>query len=111
MSFRKQQLNSLIRNELVPVIQKEVDFPAGVLTTITRVEVSDESERAAVFVSVIPSSDKEGVMRILKGKRSELQSFLFKRLKMRVVPQIYFEYDAGPEKAADIERIVLEEKN
>jgi len=107
MSFRKQQLNSLIRNEIVPAIQRHVDFPVGSLVTVTRVEVSTEIERAAVFVSVLPSNMKEEVMKALTARRGELQSILFKRLKMRVVPQIYFEYDGGPEKAANIERITM----
>jgi len=107
MSFRKQQLNSLIRNELVPAIQRHVDFPQGSLVTVTRVEVSGEMDRAAVFVSVLPSDQKAEVMKALKEARGELQTVLFKRLKMRIVPQIYFEYDGGPEKAANIERITM----
>ena len=109
MSFRKQQLNSLIRNEVTAAIQKEVDIAPGLLVTVTRVEVSAENDNAAVFVSVIPSERKDEAMKTLKEARTELQTILFRRLKMRVVPQIRFEYDGGPEKAANIERITMED--
>lgn len=110
MSFRKQQLNSLIRNEVTAAIQKEVDIPVGLLLTVTKVELSGEMDKAAVFVSVLPSERKDEALNALKAMRGELQTILFKRLKMRVIPQIYFEYDGGPEKAANIERITMGEE-
>ena len=110
MSFRRQQLNSLIRNEIVIAIQKEVEFPSGCLATVTRVEIDNDLDKAAVFVSVIPSDKKDGALRALKAKRAELQTILFKRIKIMSLPQIYFEYDAGPEKSANIERIVLDDE-
>ena len=111
MSFRKQQLNSLIRNEVTGAIQKEVDIPVGLLLTVTRVETSTEMDKAAVFVSVIPSEKKDEAMTALNNMRNELQTILFKRIKIRVLPQIYFVYDGGPEKAANIERITMGEES
>lgn len=110
MSFRRQQLNSLIRNEIVSAIQKEVEFPVGCLATVTRVEVAHDLDKAAVFVSAIPSNRKDDVLAALKAKRGELQTILFKRIKIMSMPQIYFEYDAGPEKAASIERITMNDE-
>lgn len=107
MNFRKQQLNSLIRNEAAKAIQREVEFPAGTLVSITRVEVSDDLGYADVFVSVIPLEKKNGALKALNARRAAIQTILFKKIKILSLPRIRFNYDPGPEKAANIERISL----
>ncbi len=107
MNFRKQQLNSLIRNEISKAIQKEVDFPVGSLASVTEVIVSDDLGFADVMVSVFPTEKKDGALKALNAKRAELQTILFKKIKIMSLPKIRFNYDPGPEKAANIERISL----
>jgi len=107
MNFRKQQLNSLIRNEISKAIQKEVDFPVGSLASVTEVRVSDDLGFADVMVSVFPTEKKDGALKALDAKRAELQTILFKKIKIMSLPKIRFNYDPGPEKAANIERISL----
>lgn len=111
MSFRRQQLNSLIRNEVAGAVQREVEFPEGALVSVTGALVSADMNKATVFVSVVPSSKKGGALKALKAKRGEIQTILFKKIKMMSLPQISFEYDPGPEKAANIERIVIQEES
>ena len=108
MNYRRQQLNSLIRNEVAAIIQREVEFPAGVLTTLTHVEVGQDLEEAIIFISVFPSGGKDAVLDILKKRRGEIQTALYKRAKMMMLPPIRFEYDPGAEKSSAIERISLE---
>lgn len=109
MSFRKQQLNSLIRNELATFIQREIEFPIGSLVTLIEVQVAPDFETGIAMVSVLPSDKKDEALAILKSNRALAQTFLFKRLKMAKVPQIRFEYDGGSEKSAAIEKILLNE--
>lgn len=90
-------------------MQREVEFPAGILATLTHVEVSRDLEEAVIFVSVFPSERREEVFNILKKRRGEIQTFLYKRVKMMMLPPIRFEYDAGVEKSSIIEKISLEE--
>jgi len=108
MSFRKQQLSSLIRNEAAKAIQREVDFPEGVLTSITGVSVTADMSKAMIMVSVIPSEKKEKALKALNSKRGAIQTILFKKINIMSMPKISFEYDPGPEKAAAIEKITLE---
>ncbi|MFA5052705.1 MAG: 30S ribosome-binding factor RbfA [Parcubacteria group bacterium] len=107
MSFRKQQLNSLIRNEVAKAIQREVEFPAGALVSVTEVRVSDDLAHADVMISVLPSAKKDAALKALNAKQSEIQTILFKKIKIMSLPKVRFNYDPGPEKAADIERISL----
>jgi ribosome-binding factor A len=110
MNFRKQQLNSLIRNELSKAIVREVDFPVGALASVSEVRVTDDLTYADVMVSVYPDSKKEGTMKSLNAKRAELQTILFKKIKIMSLPKIRFNYDPGPEKAGSIEKILLSGK-
>lgn len=107
MNFRKQQLNSLIRNEISKAISRGVDLPAGALASVTGVSVSDDLSYADVMVSAFPTEKKDGVMKALNAKRAELQTILFKKIKIMSLPKIRFNYDPGPEKAANIEKISL----
>jgi len=54
MNKRILRINSLIRDELSNILLREVEFPDGVLATITRVEVSDDLFNASVYISVLP---------------------------------------------------------
>lgn len=108
MNYRRQQLNSLIRNETANIIQREVEFPTGILATLTHVEVERDLEEAVIFISVFPSDRRQEVLDILKKRRGEIQTFLYKRVKMMMLPPIRFEYDAGAEKSSVIEKISLE---
>ena len=87
-------------------ILREVEV-SGALVTVTSAEVSTEYDTAKVFVSVFPSEKAADALKALEAKRGEGQTYLFKRLKMAVIPRISFEYDPGSEKAANIERITM----
>lgn len=110
MNYRRQQLNSLIRNEVAAIVQREVEFPIGILATITHVDVAQDMEEAVIFVSVFPSTGKDAVLGILKKRRGEIQTALYKRAKTMMLPPIRFEYDPGSEKSSAIEKISLEDK-
>ena len=110
MSFRKQQLNSLIRNEVARAMQKEVDFPVGALASVTEVRVSQDLDYADVMISVFPSNKKDGALKALNAKRAEIQTILFKKMNIATLPKLRFNHDPGSEKSANIERIALGDK-
>ncbi len=107
MSFRKQQLSSLIRSEVAKAIQKEVDFPVGAIVSVTEVLISNDSGYADILVSVFPSNKKEGALKALNAKRATIQTILFKKIKRMFLPKLRFNYDPGSEKAASVEKILI----
>ena len=46
---RLEKLNMLLKEELARIIDREVDFPAGTLVTITRVETSSDMHYTAAL--------------------------------------------------------------
>lgn len=109
MKFRKERLNSVLRDELSKIIQKEIEFPAGVLATITEVDTAPDWSEAKVGVAVFPSDKSAETLKILNGQASHFYSLVFKKLKIYSVPKIKFVYDPGSENAARVEEISLKQ--
>jgi ribosome-binding factor A len=108
MKYRKERLSNLIEEELSKIIVRELEFD-GALVTITGVELSQDADFADVKFSVIPSTKEKEVTKVFKENAGRLQHLLIRRLSMRAIPFIRFEYDPGLEKAQKVEKILIEE--
>ncbi|MBI1838935.1 MAG: 30S ribosome-binding factor RbfA [Candidatus Colwellbacteria bacterium] len=106
---RPQRAQSVIQEELNKLILKEIDFPLGALVTVSDVAVSSDMEHVKVGISVIPDTSDNEVMKILDASRGRLQHLLNKKLNIRPMPKIQFERDFGLGKAANIERLLLDQ--
>ncbi len=109
MNHRSERVSSLIQEELNKIIVREIEFP-DCLVTVTSVDVNDKMERAIVNFSVIPSKKSEDVFKVLDKAAGHLQHLLLKKLNIKPLPRLYFKIDHGPEKAAEIEKILIENK-
>jgi ribosome-binding factor A len=110
MKYRPLRVANLIQEELSKTILKELEFE-GALPTITEVDIGDKLETAKVKVSVIPSSQNKAVLEKLNQARGRLQHLLMKKINIKPMPKIRFEIDRGPENAARVEKILLEDNN
>lgn len=108
MKYRKERLSNLIEEELAKIIARELEFD-GALVTITGVELSEDSDFADVKFSVLPSTKVKEVTDVFKKNAGNLQHILIRKLSMRTIPYIRFEYDPGLEKAQKVEKILMEE--
>ncbi len=109
MNYRSLRVSNLIRDELTKIILREVEFEPGVLVTVTEVEADKKLDDAAVRVSVLPSVKADGALKVLRARTGELQHLLSRKLNIKPMPRIRFELDRGPEKAAGVEKILLDE--
>lgn len=106
-SYRPLRLAGLIQEELGKIIQKNVDFPADSLVTVSQVNVSPDLERAKIYISVIPTDLSEEVLKILLKLAGRLQFILNRKLNIKPMPKIHFEIDLGPANAAEVEKLLL----
>lgn len=107
--FRKERIGSLIQEELSKILLREVEVP-GALISITEAEVMKKLNHAKVKVSVLPSEKGEKVMKQLTARAGHFQHELNRTMNIRPMPQIVFELDTGLEKAARIEKALLEDE-
>ena len=111
MSKRIQRVNTLIAKELGKIFLRDIDFPDGVLVTITRVETSSNLIHSKVYISVMPEKKREDILRILNKIIFGLQQKINRRLRMRPIPKINFEIEKTTKGAARVEELLEEIKN
>ena len=106
MSKRIQRVNQLIKEEISQILLREVEFPSGVLITVTRVESSVDLNQAKVYISCLPEEKASRVFQILNRQVYELQQKLNQRLQMRPIPRIKFIEEKETKEAGKIEKIL-----
>lgn len=107
---RLEQINELIKEELSKILDRMIEFPAGTLVTLTRVEVSEDKWYANAYVSCLPTHDgdiQDGeVLKIVEKNIYAIQQALNKKLRMRPVPKIRFLIDKAEKKRERIEELL-----
>ncbi len=104
---RPDRVSSLLRDQLNQLILREIETP-GALLTITDVQISKDVTQAMVKISVLPAEKAGEVLKILEKARKSLQYQLVRKMNIKPTPQIAFRLDLGPEKAAQVEKALLE---
>ena len=107
---RSRRIAGEIRRELAELIRLELKDPrVSGLVTITDVEVSPDQSHAKVFVTLLGDAGQiEATTGGLKRAAGFLRSQLAQRMKLRVVPQLDFRYDASVERGVKLTRLIDE---
>ena len=102
-------LKKVIKEAAADFLQKESNYTS--LITITDVSLSDRSNRAIIFFTVLPEQKEKGALDFLKRKRAEFREFFKSKARMRSLPFFDFEIDKGEknrQKIDEIARSVIE---
>lgn len=102
-----ERINELIHEELSEAVNKEVGIP-GALITISEVKCEPDLKKAIVRFSVLPDNLAGTAMRSLKSATSHLVSEMKKRVKIRKIPHLIWEFDATEREAEKIEKLIKE---
>jgi len=106
VSKRIRQINILIKRELGQILSKEIEFSAGVLMTITRVETTSNLMESNIWISVFPEDKLRRCLEVLNKNIYILQQKLNKRLNMRPIPRIKFLEEKKTVEAGKVEEIL-----
>lgn len=110
MNYRQERLTKVFEEELSIIIERELEFP-GAIVTITSVEFSDKLDHANIGFSVFPSEKAEESLKTLNDNKFSLRKTLAKKITMKTMPQMDFKIDHGPENAAQVEKLLLDDKS
>src|SRR5262245_35181473 len=110
-SHRIQQLNSLVQHEVAELLLRHIDWPIDAklgkpLVTVTRVSVAADAESAKVWLSVLPVTQSDAVLRTVQSNIREIQTLLNKKLVMKFVPKLTFLIDLSESKVESIENVL-----
>jgi ribosome-binding factor A len=109
VAHRIERVNSLIRQEISELLQRQVKDPRlGDFIAVTEVATSADLKYAKVFVSQF-GSERERQQKVLSGLASASGFFrreLAKRLKLRYVPELQFLWDNSIEQGDRISQLI-----
>jgi ribosome-binding factor A len=109
MSRRTERINGLLQEEISELLRRQVKDPrlAGLMVSVTEVDVSPDLSQAKVFVSVMGSDEVQGeAFRALQAASAFLRRELHKRLDLRRTPDLVFRRDDSLERAAHIDALL-----
>ncbi|WP_207062361.1 30S ribosome-binding factor RbfA [Motiliproteus sp. SC1-56] len=96
---RTQRVAEQLRRDLAQLIQQEVKDPRLGLVTVNDVKISKDLSYADVYVTVMGKEESQAqidtTLKILNRAAGFLRGRLAKAIKLRVMPQLRFHYDAS----------------
>ena len=106
---RTDRINELLREEIAVLVRDEVRDPRVGLVTITAVQTSPELDHAKVYVRMLGSEEEqEAALEGLRSAATFVRTQLSRRLQIRRVPELHFQYDRMLDQAARIEQLLRE---
>ncbi len=108
MSRRTERVASIIRQELMTIIMRELSDPRLTgMPSITRVRVSEDMSMADVYMTVMGTATQQNLtMTALKHSAGLMRTRLTKSLSMRTVPFIKFHVDENLRKELEVLQLI-----
>jgi len=104
---RASRIADQIQRDLSDVIRLELKDPRVGLVTITAVDLTRDLSHAKVYVTALGESDAaEQAVAALQHAAGFLRSQLARTLKVRVLPQLQFVYDASVERGIRLSQLI-----
>ena len=108
-SRRIEKLNILFREELARILDRKIEFPEGILATVTRVALSPNARHAAAYISVLGGAGNTALA-IIEKNVYDIQQMVNRAIRMRPVPQIAFHIDEEEDRRERVEKSLAELK-
>ena len=110
MAHRIERVNSLIRQEISELLQRQVKDPRlSSFIAVTEVSTSSDLKYAKIFVSCLDSEvKKQETLNVLTSASGFFRSELFKRLRLRYTPELSFQWDDSIEQGSHLLQLIDE---
>jgi ribosome-binding factor A len=108
MTHRIERVNNLIRHEISELLHCQVKDPRlGSFVTVTEVSTSPDLKYAKIFVSHIGSEEeKQEILSALTTASGFFRNELARRLRLRRIPELSFQWDNSIERGARLLRLI-----
>lgn len=107
---RIDRINSLLREVIFDVIQKQVKNPhVNLFVTVTRVDTSADLYHAKVYISLIGTDvEKQQVLHALESAAGFIAVQASQQVEMRHFPTLTFKLDTSAEEHFKIEKLLYD---
>jgi ribosome-binding factor A len=105
---RGERVGDLIKEEVATLITMgELKDPRIGLVTITSVKMSGDLKHARIFFSLVgPAEERAETLKGLESAKGFIRRHLAKRLRMKQIPAVAFEYDDSVEHSIRISEVL-----
>lgn len=103
---RTDRIGDLIQRELAHLIQQELRDERIGMVTVSEVEVTKDLSHAKVYVTIYDLEKIVESIETLNRASGYLRSLLAKRLTLRTVPKLVFQYDDTLDKSDRINQLL-----
>ena len=109
---RTQRIADQMQKDLAQLIQFEVKDPRMGMVTISHVKVAKDLGYADVYITVLPigeQTQEDAVavsLEVLRSAAGFLRHELAKKIKLRVMPQLRFHFDASIERGRHLHSLI-----
>ncbi|MCG7334008.1 30S ribosome-binding factor RbfA [Sporosarcina sp. ACRSM] len=94
MSMRANRVAEQMKKELGAIIGQKLKDPRIGFVTVTDVEVTGDLQQATIFISVLgKEQEKEETLKGLNKAKGFIRTEIGQRIRLRVTPEIKFEFD------------------
>jgi len=81
------------------------------LITVTDCKITPDLKQATILISVFPTDKEEEALHFAKRRRSELHELLKEKLKMKTVPFVEINIDAGEKNRQRVDEVFRKLEN
>lgn len=104
---RSTRVAEQIQRELAMMIGRVLDDPRAGMVTVTAVQMSKDLSHARVFVSSMGGSLQHAeLISSLQHASGFMRHELGRAMKLRIMPELRFQYDETEERAARLEALI-----
>ena len=102
---RTERVAQQMQREIAQLVRLEINDPRVRLVTITGVEVASDYSHAKIFFTRLDGKHDEA-QQGLERASGFLRSQLARSLKLRIMPQLHFVYDASVERGSHLSQLI-----
>lgn len=105
-SFRMKQIDELIMRSLSTIILQNIDFPDGLIFTITKVLTTKDFSTCKIFYICNPEDKHAIFANIIKKNLKEIRELLADEIIIRKMPVLKFIFDAKEAEALHMDQVI-----
>ena len=107
MYDRAERLKELFKEQVTELLRQVKEPGLTGFLTVTGLDLSADRKTATVFYSVLGSEvERENAGKALERAAPYIRELLKKKVAIRTVPNLKFEYDDTPKKASRIDELI-----
>lgn len=109
LSRRPDRVGEMVRMAISHVVLHGLRDPRIGLASITEVKMSPDLRLARIFVSVLGDSKQQKItIQQLNHAKAHIRHEISSLLKLRMIPDLIFEYDSSADCGTRIEQLILQ---